>query len=156
MLPAVAAVVSASETAAVTWALKARAVARNVSAACCVFFPLSMLLFFVFVVSAFLPFLQLFSCGGGKGDVACFTVSVASPYIRLAVAFAAAHSDWRAKQAHWHTSTHTHARIRRQAQKFQQLNHSFILFYISFIFALCTYISFRGTVCILMKLNKNT
>lgn len=30
---------------------------------------------------------------GGKGDVACFTVSVASPYIRLAVAFAAAHSD---------------------------------------------------------------
>lgn len=153
MLPAVAAAVSASETAAVTWALKARAVARNVSAACCVFLPTVDVVVFRFCCFAFLPFLQLFGCGGKRWRrlfycLCCFSLH------SFSCCFCCC-SIWLKGKASTlkHENTHT----RRQAQKFQQLNHSFILFYISFVICvLCTYISFLSTVCILMKLNKNT
>lgn len=132
MLPAVAAAVSASETAAVTWALKARAVTRNVSAACCVFLPTVDVVVFRFCCFCVFAVFTVIWLWGGKGDVACFTVSVASPYIRLAVAFAAAQSDWRAKQAHWHMKTHTHTRTHTKASTEISAIKSFIYFILYF------------------------
>lgn len=143
MLPAVAAAVSASETAAVTWALKARAVARNVSAACCVFLPTVDVVVFRFCCFCVFAVFTVIWLWGGKGDVACFTVSVASPYIRLAVAFAAAQSDWRAKQAHWHMKTHTQASTEISAIK------SFIYFILYFFcYLLFVHVHFISLHCL--------
>lgn len=83
MLPAVGAVASASFEGPRCRSECARCVLRFSShCRCC-----------CFLFLLFLRFCRFYSylAVGGKGDVACFTVSVVSPYIRLAVAFADAH-----------------------------------------------------------------